>query len=494
MFVCAAALVAVLPSIQTPTSARREPPIITVVQADARFAAVRESLIAKVSARRIPSIALSVSEGGRAIWEEAIGWADRERRIPAAPTTSYALGSLSKSLASVAVLALVQRGVLSLDAPISPWVRLPTAAGVRTQPTLRQLLNASGGVPHGWRDVAPPDVPTSRVAWDRWITENAFLAFQPGVVFEYSNNSFGVAARVAERAAGIPFPEVLRRYLFEPLGMRSSHAGNVARVIAASARPYSSDGRPFERRALVPEAGLGLFASAADLARFGAFVRGDGDGTGDPPLSAAMRAMLWRPAAGPSGDFFHFGFWNGGRTLVTTGNIEGANAHLAIGRDTDVVVAVVVNQTGNDADEAAGAILQALIPAQPGAPDLRAAYDDLYRRRYRAPEGLQAHWVGSLLAGGDARPFALDARADSIVVRIGDGAWTTIERPRLSAFGVLRGTLTTPVPGLAALSVGTARIDIVLAWEDTTLRGYALPRGATAQPLAIELHPEASPF
>jgi CubicO group peptidase (beta-lactamase class C family) len=493
MFVLAA-FVTVLPCLQRPAATPMQPPITTVVQADARLAAVRESLIAKVRAGRIPSVALSVSEGGRAIWEEAIGWADRERHIPATPATSYALGSLSKSLASVAVLALVQRGVLSLDAPIDRWVRLPTPTGVRTQPTLRQLLDASGGVPHGWRDAPLADVPASRAAWDRWITENAFLAFPPGVVFEYSNNSFGVAARVAERAVGVPFPDVLQHYLFEPLGMRLSHAGNVARVLTASARRYSSDGRPFERKALVPEAGLGLFASAADLARFGAFVRRDGDGTSDLPLSAATRAMLWRPATGPSGDFFHFGFWNGGRALVTTGNIEGANAHLAIGRHTDVVVAVVVNQTGNDADAAAGAILRVLIPVEPGAPDLRAAYDDLYRRRYRAPEGLEARWVGALLAGGRAVPFALNARADSVLVRIDKSAWTPLERPRLSAFGVLRGSLAAPVSGLAASSAGTARVDIVLAWEGATLRGYALPRGATAQPLAIELHPVPAPF
>lgn len=491
MFLVALARIAVLPAIQAPVPGTVAPPITTVVQADARFAPVRDSLIAKVSAGRIPSVAVSVSQGGRLIWEEAIGWADRERRIPATSTTSYALGSLSKSLSSVTVLALVQRGVVSLDAPISPWVRLPTPTGVRTQPTLRQLLNASGGVPHGWRDVTPADVPATRAAWDRWIANSAFLAFPPGVVFEYSNNSFGVAARVAERAAGMPFPEVMRRYLFAPLRMRSSHAGNEARAVEAAAQPYAADGRPLPRTVDVPESGLGLFASVADLARFGAFVRGDSGGAPDSPLNAATRAMLWRPASGPSRGFFHFGFWNGGRTLVTNGNIAGANAHLAIGRDKDVVVAVVVNQTGNDADEAVGAILQVLLPAGQGAPDLRAAYDELYRQPYRAPAGLQRHWAGSLLAGAAPLPFALEARADSVLVRVGDGAWAPLERPRLSAFGELRGSLATAPPGLAASAVG--RIDIVLAWEGATLRGYALPRGATAQPIPIELHPVESP-
>ena len=305
-----------------------EPPAVAVVPAEARFAEIRRGLVEKVRAGRIPSVSIAVAERGTIVWEEAVGWSDRERSTPATPATSYALGSLSKSLAATGILTLVDRGVVGLDAPIDPWVRLPAPTGIFTQPTLRQLLDASGGVPHGWREMSPADAPADRRAWDDWIDHSGFLAFAPGTVFAYSNNSFGVAARIAERAAGMPFADVMRRSLFDPLGMTSSAATIDRPGTHAVAVPYGASGTALERTAAVPEAGLGMYASAIDLARFGRFVRGHAPAPGPAPLSPGLRATIWQPAVGPSRDFFHFGFWNGGRTLVTNGNIAGANAHL----------------------------------------------------------------------------------------------------------------------------------------------------------------------
>jgi len=468
------------------TPSHRDPPITTVVRADSRFAAVRDSLIAKVRAGKIPSIAIAVTERGRTVWEEAIGWADREQRVPAKPEMPYALGSLSKSLAATVVLTLVDRGVLDLDAPIDRWVRLAAPTGVVRRPTLRQVLDASGGIPHGWRSGEGVAVPTTDSAWDRWMDQNVFVAFPPGVVFEYSNNSFGVAARVAERAAGVPFDTLARRALFEPLGMTASHTIYDARYADAIPVPYSGDGTALPRTASVPDAGLGMLASVEDLARFGNFIRGRVPAGERSPLSPAMRAEIWRPAVGPSRDFFHFGFWNGGRTLVTTGNIGGANAHLAIGRSTDVVVAVAVNQTGNDADEAAGAIERVLIPSSPGDRDVRADYDALYRRPYEGAPGLRGPWNGTMGRGADTVPVQLEAGADSVRIRLSAGAWLRLAGARMSGFGVLRGSVVTASPAFAG-TTGPVQVALTLRWEGNRMRGYLLPRGAIAEPLPMLL-------
>ena len=464
------------------------PPITTVVAADRRFAALRTELIEKVRAARIPSIAISVSEGGRTIWEEAIGWADRERRIPATPGTTYALGSLSKSLTGTALLTLVDRGAIDLDGSLDRWVRLQAPTGIHGQPTLRQLLDASAGVPHGSNTMTLAAAPVTRADWDAWIERNAFLAFAPGVVFEYSNNSFGVAARVAERVTGLTFDEFIRANLFVPLGMLASRAVLTPALAGAVAIPYGARGTPLPRVAEVPEAGLGMFASAPDLARFGRFVRGDPlPQSAPPPLTDQARRLLWQPSSGPSRGFFHFGFWNGGRTLVTNGNISGANAHLAIGRDRDVVVAVTVNQTGSDADEAAGTIIGLLLPPAPGEPDIRAAYEALYGLPYRAPESLRAVWSGEVLVGRETLSMALETRADSALVRFGEGPWMPVGRLRLTAFGELHGSITASIPGLTASDSGALRVDMTLRWEGDLLRGYLLPRDTNAQPLAVRL-------
>jgi len=468
-----------------PSLAAQEPapPTATVVAADPRLAAVRRTLLERVGGGRMPSIVVAVAENGRTIWEEAIGWADRERRIPATPQTPYALGSLSKSLTGVTLLALVERGALALDDPIDRWFRLRAPTGVQTQPTLRELLDASGGIPHGWRSAPPADAPAADAAWDAWMEGNALLAFAAGTVFEYSNLSFGVAARVAERATGMTFEQVARRYLFAPLGMEASHTVLAPALVGTAAALYHG-GTAITPVASIPDGGLGMVSSAADLLRFGLFVRGHTPGD-TAPLSPARRAMLWQPAAGPAQGFFHFGFWNGGRVLVTNGNIRGANAHLAIARDADIVVAVVVNQTGGEADRGAGAVLDALLP--PGSTgDTRTAYEAAHRQPWRAHPEWDGSWEGQILAAGGAIAVRLDVAGDSLQLRVAEqtialGGATT------SAFGDLRAGMNVTIPGLTPAGGGATAVRLALHVEGDDMIGYLLPQTGAATPVPIRL-------
>ncbi len=460
------------------------PPTHATVPADPRFLELRTSLVERVQSGRVPSITVSVREAGRTVWEESIGWADRERALAATPTTPYALGSLSKSLTGTTMLALVDRGAVDLDVPVNRWLPLRHATGVVGIPTLRQLLDASGGIPHGWRSMPLEAMPADRPTWDAWLEANAPVVFTPGTVFEYSNLSFGVAARVAERVTGRDFGSVIEELLFGPLEMEGSFAYLPADRVGTAARPYDGDGTPLPRVAVVPEAGLGMYATAPDLARFGAFVLASEEADRGRVLSAAAHAMLWRDAAGPSGAFFHLGFWHSPEGLITNGNIAGANAHLKIDRGRGLVVAVTVNQTGSEADQAAGAILDVLRgPPDPDAPDGGAVYAAIYRTPYRGVSGLVGSWRGEVELGDRPQPFLLEASADSVRVRVADGAWVTLGWPTLNHFGELRGTI--PAEGSNGLpaTLAGASLSLVLAWEQDTLRGYLLARGATAVPL-----------
>jgi CubicO group peptidase (beta-lactamase class C family) len=60
--------------------------------ADARFQRIAREIRRLVAEQTVPSIA--VAKDGRIIWEFAVGWADRERRIPATPHTPYSLARI----------------------------------------------------------------------------------------------------------------------------------------------------------------------------------------------------------------------------------------------------------------------------------------------------------------------------------------------------------------------------------------------------------------
>ena len=70
----------------------------------------------------VPSIAVAVAKGGKIVWEEGFGWANREARTPASAHTMYSLASISKPITATGLMVLVQRGLVSLDRPINDYL------------------------------------------------------------------------------------------------------------------------------------------------------------------------------------------------------------------------------------------------------------------------------------------------------------------------------------------------------------------------------------
>lgn len=69
-----------------------------------------------------PALAVAVVVDGRIVLKDAFGVADAEARISATAETAFRIGSVSKLLTSLALLRLVERGVVSLDEPVARYV------------------------------------------------------------------------------------------------------------------------------------------------------------------------------------------------------------------------------------------------------------------------------------------------------------------------------------------------------------------------------------
>lgn len=106
---------------------------------------IRRHVAATMNEYGIPALSLSVQFRG-ARWAEAYGQTDVENATQARVTSVYRLASVSKVLTATAVMQLVERGKLKLDAPIQCYVseypRKPYVV------TIRQLLNHTSGVRH----------------------------------------------------------------------------------------------------------------------------------------------------------------------------------------------------------------------------------------------------------------------------------------------------------------------------------------------------------
>ena len=176
--------------------------------------------------RRYRAVGASVvvcTPGGQADFFHA-GYARLHPRTPVTSDTCFRIASVSKLVMSFAALSLCESGQLELDRDISDYlgyrVRHPHASG--TSVTTRMLLTHTAGItddgPYGTRGMQPDC--TLR---ELLLSPASWLPALPGEAFAYSNLGAGTAGVVLERAAGIPFDDILQERVFSVLGIRASY-------------------------------------------------------------------------------------------------------------------------------------------------------------------------------------------------------------------------------------------------------------------------------
>src|SRR5262245_44503619 len=190
-------------------------------QAADQFTPVRAAMRRFVDSIGAPSVAVAVAKDGRIIWEEAIGWANREKQIAASVNTMYALASISKPITATGLMTLVERGQVDLDQPANRYLdpaKLTGLAGSANAATVRGLLSHTAGLPlhtqlyYADRDYSPPSP-------EETIRRYGVLVFPPGQVFEYANLGYGILDYHIERVSGRRYADFMRTEVFVPLGL-----------------------------------------------------------------------------------------------------------------------------------------------------------------------------------------------------------------------------------------------------------------------------------
>jgi len=464
-------------------------PATTLVElTDPRLRVIRDTVVTWVRNGRIPSMAIAVSVDGRPIWSEGIGWADRERRVPTSVYRTYPLGSLSKSIAALGVMALVADGSVSLDAPLSTLLPMPlrSVGGDSKLATLRHLLNMSAGIPHGWLAYAQfrDAYPTSPLR-DMALAAMTQVVFPPGTVHEYSNFSAGLTEHVVERVGGEPYAAFMRRRVFTPLGMDSAWTGvereSAKRLVSRYTARGTKDTVP---EWFVPAGGGGFRASALDLLRYGEYLVGVSRVVGAPAPPALVDTMM-QYAGGPGG-LYALGWFRGTDRMVSNGSITGANANLTLAPSKNVVAVCLLNATSpsSDADRICGRIVDAIDP-RPADVEARSMrrYMETWEPRYRATPLLDGRWTGVIHTAAGPIPTVLEFGPDSLVhISVGDGPRVAMRNPVFNQFRRFDAGFRAILPTFES-AVDTSAVDagLKLYVDGDAAVGYALPRFGTAR-------------
>jgi len=221
----------------------------------------------------LPGAAAIVGYQGRIIGEHYTGLADAVARRPITADTLFAVASLTKPLTATALMALVERGLCSLDEPVGQIA--PELAALSRGVTVRHLLTHTSGLPgfasrnEALRAALAP-LPTLLEAFWRCSP-----GYAPGTAFRYSNAGVAAQAALIARLSGVGYHEAVATLALRPLGMHDSflpvapaHWSRVAQVADAAyaGLPHESFNSFYFRSLGLPWGGL--YATARDIHRF----------------------------------------------------------------------------------------------------------------------------------------------------------------------------------------------------------------------------------
>jgi CubicO group peptidase (beta-lactamase class C family) len=277
-------------------------------------APARRSLAEQMVALHVPGVSIAVIRHGQIEWARGYGTTRANGGGPVTADTLFQAGSVSKPVAAMAALRMVQDGQLRLDenvnAMLTSW-QLPDNAYTRRTPvTLRALLSHTAGAGvHGFAGYAGgAAVPSLVQVLDGAAPSNsaAIRVDAPvGQGYRYSGGGYTVMQQMMVDAARMPFADLLQKTVLQPLGMQRSSFRQPLNPASVSntAWPYDGAGQAIAGGPhTYPEmAAAGLWTSANDLARFVIELERTWQGKSSRVLSTDSARMMLTPVKGDWG-------------------------------------------------------------------------------------------------------------------------------------------------------------------------------------------------
>ncbi len=319
---------------------------------------------------RTPSMVGAVVRDGRTVWTGARSMIDGH-----APDedVQYRIGSITKTFVAVLVLRLRDEGALELTDPLER--HLPGTGKTVGRLTVGQLLSHTSGLaaetPPPWWERTPGSLRPGLAD----ILGEPPVRHPAGARFHYSNSGFALLGALVEQVRGEPWSTVLKREVLAPLGLtRTTTAPEAPHAGGFAVHPWADvmTAEPLEETGLMAPAGQ-LWSTAADLARWAAFLTAGDEKVLRPATVAEMRRPLAPPEHGDSTEGYGLGLQlrsQDGRLLFGHGgSMPGFLAGLWISAADGLAAVVLTNTTSGAAPASVAAdLIRIVAEREPGFP------------------------------------------------------------------------------------------------------------------------------
>jgi CubicO group peptidase (beta-lactamase class C family) len=331
----------------------------------------------------VPGISIAFFDHGKVTWTRAYGVADIRTGQPVTPETLFQAGSISKPVAALGALRLVEQAKLKLDANVNDelrsWKVPENEFTVDQKVTLRRILSHSAGTTvHGYSGYTPGDpLPTTLQILDGAKPADSpavRVDTVPGTVYRYSGGGMIIMQLMMTEATGKNFPALMHDLVLGPLGMsHSTYEQPLPRERQlTAAHGYTANGKEIPGGShVVPEmAAGGLWSTPTDLALAAIELQNEYAGKSHKILSQSMaREMLTRQK-----DNWGLGFELSKPELMPRFDHFGVNAGfvsvLQAYRDSGSGIVIMTN--GQDGEKLITEILRA-VAHEYGWPDFKPA-------------------------------------------------------------------------------------------------------------------------
>jgi uncharacterized protein YbbC (DUF1343 family)/CubicO group peptidase (beta-lactamase class C family) len=251
-----------------------------------------------VASGEIPGVVVLIGRGDDVLYHRAFGW----RRLVPEPVpmtldTIFDIASLTKPLGTtLAVMSLVERGDVKLDAPLGRYLKEYRGRALQGV-TIRRLLTHSAGLPA----IPPSGTVSAGFPKTATLLAKTPLDYPPGSAFQYSDTGFILLGEMVRRVSGERLDHYLERVLFKPLGMPDTRFNPPANLRERIAPTEFHNGHLLvgevhdpRGRALGGVAGhAGMFSTSADIARLCRMLLNGGTLDGKRLFKPATIEAMW---------------------------------------------------------------------------------------------------------------------------------------------------------------------------------------------------------
>ena len=338
-----------------------------------------------------------VAEDGEILYAKAFGEANKDHHVPNTLQTKFNIGSIGKTLTGVAIMQLVERGLLGVDDPVS--MHLP-GFPFGDQITIHHLLTHTSGT---FNYFAHPEFP-ARMFRIRGVQDALPLIYEqdlqfdtPGEQFSYSNSGIVLLGAVIEAVTGQDYPDYLRESILSPAGMHDTGIHYWDQVVEDRASGYIKrlSGEFTSNIFMIPPANAdgGIETTVEDLLEF------DQALCGEELLSEESKVKMFTPFLNDYGYCWRIDERHGGTVVGHGGGAPGISAEFLRFVDDGYTLVVLSNY-----DRAASAVSRAMEAAmfreewEPPRPTI-AEY--LYEHMKNKGTDRSAEAVGQALTEGD---------------------------------------------------------------------------------------------